>query len=302
MMATLKSRFFYHLMRYALAKGRKRKPSIAEIRASADAGNERLFKMPVAVQTESIKIAGVNGEWIRPDQRDAIGVLLYLHGGAYVSGSIRSHRRLAAKLALASGMQTLIIDYRLAPEHPFPAALEDAQRVYGALLDQLPGVSIAIAGDSAGGGLAVALALRLRDSGLRAPSALALLCPWTDLTLANETYDTRGAVDPFFPDRSALQGAVTAYVGGSNPRNPFISPQHANLAGLPPVLIQVGDLEALLDDSRILAKRLAEDGTSVNLKVYPKMWHVWQAFAGLFREADEAVAELGAFLRTQAAI
>jgi len=257
------------------------------------------FKMPSGVSTERVEIRGLQGLWLRPDTQRSGGIVLYLHGGAYVQGSINTSRALAARLALAAQTSTLSLEYRLAPEHPYPAAVDDAFDVYCELLESRPGRPIAITGDSAGGGLSVALALRIRDAGLKPPVALALLSPWTDLTLSNATHNKLAKVDPFFSDTEPLRKAAQAYAQGHDLTIPFISPQFASFENFPPTLIHVGELEALLDDSRVLAKRMSTDGASVELKVYPGMWHVWQVFGGFFREADQSIAELGAFIRAR---
>ncbi len=292
-MQSIRSLVFYHLLRRQLSKSRRLNPSIASIRAHGDRSSG---KMPKGVETEAVTIQGLRAEWLRPMDCRPSAILLYLHGGGYVTGSILTHRRLAAKLAVTARAATLILDYRRAPEDPYPAAVEDALRCYLALRADRPDARMAVAGDSAGGGLALALGLRLRDAGLEPPVAMALLSPWTDLTLSNKTHQTHAAVDPFFPDKSGLHGAAALYAGSHDLKDPCISPQFANLAGLAPTLIHVGGLEALLDDSRILARRMAEDGTSVSIKAFDDMWHVWQAFAGLFPEADQSVKEIGAFL------
>lgn len=298
-MQSLKSRLYYFAIKRKLAQLRKLGLPLPQARALGDQNSARIFKMPQGILTDAASMAEIQGEWLRPAAKRTQGLLLYLHGGAYVQGSVKTSRAMAARLALASQTATFIVDYRLAPEHPFPAALDDAIAVYGALQKAHPGRPIAIAGDSAGGGLTVATAMRIRDQGLVAPAALALLSPWTDLTLSNATHKTRAAVDPFFPDGSALSLAAKAYAWGRNLKTPLISPQFADLSRLPPTLIHVGDLEALLDDSRMLAEGILTQGGKAELKVYPGMWHVWQAFGGRFREADQSLAEIGAFLRAR---
>lgn len=298
-MASIRARITYHLLRRKLAQLRALKLPLPELRALGDRNSARLFKMPAGISTEPTTIAGRPGEWLRPAGPPQRGMLLYLHGGAYVQGSVKTTRAMAARLALASGTPTFIVDYRLAPEHPFPAALDDAVAVVAALRQAHPGQPLAIAGDSAGGGLTMATALRLRDAAQPAPAALALLSPWTDLTLGNATHESQAAADPFFPDRSVLRPAAQAYAAGRDLRTPLISPQFADLGGLPPTLIHVGEREVLLDDARLLADRMAAQGTEVELRVFPGMWHVWQAFGGRFREADRSIAALGAFLRQQ---
>jgi epsilon-lactone hydrolase len=298
-MQSLKSRFYYFAIKRKLAQLRKLNLPLPQARALGDQNSARMFKMPQGILTEAASMAGLQGQWLRPEAKRTQGLLLYLHGGAYVQGSVKTSRAMAARLALSCETSTFIVDYRLAPEHPFPAALDDATAVYGALQNAHPGRPIAIAGDSAGGGLTMATALRIRDEGLVAPAALALLSPWTDLTLSNATHKTRAAVDPFFPDGSGLSLAAKAYAWGRDLKTPLISPQFADLSRLPPTLIHAGDLEALLDDARLLAQGMLAQGCQAELKVYPGMWHVWQAFGGRFSEADQSLVELGAFLKTR---
>ena len=298
-MQSLKSRFFYYVIKRKLAQMRALNLPLPESREMQEKAAPTMFKMPSGVSTERVEIRGLLGLWLRPDAQRTNGIVLYLHGGAYVQGSINTSRALAARLSLASQTSTLSLEYRLAPEHPYPAAVDDAFGVYCELLTSYPGRPIAITGDSAGGGLSVALALRIRDAGLNPPVALALLSPWTDLTLGNASHSTLATVDPFFPNSQPLSKAALAYAQGQDLKNPLISPQFASFENFPPTLIHVGALEALLDDSRILAQRLSTGGALVELKIYPGMWHVWQVFSGMFEEADQSVFELGAFLNAR---
>lgn len=295
-MQSLKSRFFYYAIKRKLAQMRALNLPLPESRALQEKAAPTMFKMPLGVSTERVEIRGLQALWLRPDAQRTNGIVLYLHGGAYVQGSVNTSRELAARLALASKTSTLSLEYRLAPEHPYPAAVDDAFGVYCGLLESHPGRPIAITGDSAGGGLSVALALRICDAGLKPPVALALLSPWTDLTLGNATHTRLAKVDPFFPNTESMSKAALAYAQGQDLKIPFISPQFASFKNFPPTLIHVGELETLLDDSRVLAERMSTDGASVELKVYPGMWHVWQAFGGIFREADHSISELGNFL------
>jgi acetyl esterase/lipase len=297
-MQSIKSRFFYFVIKRKLAQMRAQNLPLAESRAMQEKTVPNMFKMPLGVSMERVEIRGLQALWLRPDAQRSRGIVLYLHGGAYVQGSINTSRALAARLALASQTSTLSLDYRLAPEHPYPAAVDDAFDVYCELLKNHPGRPIAITGDSAGGGLSLALTLRIRDAGLPLPAALALLSPWTDLTLSNETHTTLAKLDPFFENKELLQDAALAYGMGHSLKLPCISPQFASFNNFPPALIHVGTLEALLDDSRLLAQKMSEDGTLVELKVYAGMWHVWQVFGGLFKEADQSIAELGLFMKT----
>lgn len=296
-MQSLKSRIYYHLTRRALAKSRKLKLPIPQGRLVREQQSARLFRKPVGLSIAPCTVAGISGEWLRPAQIEGKGILLYLHGGAYVFGSTITHRVIASGLAVASRCPVLVINYRLAPEDPFPAGLDDACAVYRALLRTHPDDPVAVAGDSAGGGLALALALRIRDEGLRPPVALALLSPWTDLTLSNPTHRSLAHVDPYFPDSALLQGAAKAYAAGTPLDHPHLSPQFADLSDLPATLIHVGEFEALLDDSRLLAQGMAAKGSNATLEVFGGMWHVWQLLAGRMREADASIAALGDFVR-----
>jgi acetyl esterase/lipase len=300
-MASLKSWLYYHLLKRRLAQFRALNLPLPEARARRDAESERRFKLPPGIAAEAAGVAGRPGEWLRPEGSSGTGLMLYLHGGAYVQGSVKTHRALAARLALASGAKTFIVDYRLAPEHPFPAALDDAFTVYQSLQASHPNEPLAVAGDSAGGGLAVALALRIKAEAAAMPAALALLSPWTDLTLSNATHETLASVDPYFPTRTPLRMAAAAYCADASTHDPLVSPQFADLSSLPPTLIHVGALEALLDDSRVLAQRMQAQGTEAQLAVYPGMWHVWQIFGGKLREADQSLTELGTFLHSKLA-
>jgi monoterpene epsilon-lactone hydrolase len=298
-MQSLKSRFFYYVIKRKLAQMRALNLPLPESRDMQEKAAPTMFKMPSGVSTERVEIRGLQGLWLRPDAQRSKGLIMYLHGGAYVQGSINTSRALAARLSLASQTSTLSLDYRLAPEHPYPAAVDDAFDVYCELVKNHPGRPIAIMGDSAGGGLSVAVTLRIRDAGQVPPVALALLSPWTDLTLSNATHNTLAKVDPFFSNTEPLSKAALAYAQGQDLKTPFISPQFACFENFPPTLIHVGELEALLDDSRVLAQKMTADGVTVDLKIYPGMWHVWQVFGGLFKEADQSLFELGAFLNVR---
>ena len=295
-MPSLKSRFFYYAVKHQLRKFALRGGSLEQVRAARDKSSKRMFPAPPGVSVQPAQLGGCPGEWLRPAGAAANTVLLYLHGGAYITGSCHTHRGLAGHLAQSAGLDCFLLDYRLAPEHPFPAAVEDAQAAYLALHKQDPARTIVLAGDSAGGGLALALALRLRDAGHAAPGAMALLSPWTDLTLSLPTHQSKAAKDPFFPDSTTLSMAAQLYAASSDLTQPLVSPHFAALHDLPPTLIHVGEHEALLGDAQALAAKLQAAGTSVQLQEFQGMWHVWQIFAGRFAEADASVKQLGAFL------
>lgn len=251
-------------------------------------------KVP-GVSYESFDISGIPAEWIIPEGADNDHIIFYLHGGGYVIGSIRSHRKMVSRFASAARCRALMIEYRLAPEHAFPAALEDALTSYRWLLSQgyEPG-KIAIAGDSAGGGLTAATLIALRDAGEPLPAAGMLLSPWTDLTGTSETLKTVGWRDPVLNPKLGVKWAM-CYLGDADPMNPLISPIYADLTGLPPLLIQVGTSEMLLDDSRVFAERAQKHGVPVELDIWEGMFHVWHAGAPTVRESNEAIERFGNF-------
>jgi acetyl esterase/lipase len=245
----------------------------------------------------SLRAGGVPAEWVEAPGARADRAIVYLHGGGYVAGSPRSHRGLAGELGRAAGARVLSVDYRLAPEHPFPAAVDDAVAAVAWLLAQgyAPG-RLAVAGDSAGGGLTIATLLSLRERGLPQPAAAACLSPWVDLEGAGETLRTHAHLDPMLaPDYIAAVGRH--YVGEAGDlRHPLASPIHAELGGLAPLLVQVGAREVLLDDARRLVARVVAAGGRAELEVWAHMVHVWQIF-GFLPEARRALVRLGRFLR-----
>ena len=243
--------------------------------------------------------AGVAGEWVSSPDAAPQAVLYYLHGGGYSAGSCVTHRELAARICFASGVRVLLIYYRLAPEHPFPVALEDATASYQWLLAQgIPAGRIVIGGDSSGGGLAMATMLWLRERAVALPAAGVLLSPWTDLALTGPSMQTRAEIDPLC-SREALQRAARWYLAGADPTHPFASPVYADLHGLPPLLIQVGDHEVLLSDSTRLAERAQASRVEITLEVWDDLWHVFQGWAGALPEARQAIERIGAFVRQQ---
>jgi len=297
-MASFKSRLLYHLVKYQLAKLVRLNLPLPQYRLAREAAALRLFKMPPDVTVQEAQLGGCRGEWLRPKAPQGKGIVLYLHGGAYTGGSCVTHRALAARLASASKHSIFHPGYRLAPEHPFPAALDDALATYMALRAAHPDVPIAVSGDSAGAGLAVALAVHLRDQAATPPAALALMSPWTDLALSNDTHRTKAAVDPYFPTTERLRVAALHYAGETELQHPLVSPHYAELGNLPTTLIHVGTREALLDDSLLLCQRMNAQGSRAEVKVFHDMWHVWQTLHGRMSEADQSVRELGAFLGT----
>ena len=286
-MPSLRSHLLYQVVKYQLAKLAARQLALPQYRLAREAAAQRMFRMPADATVEVAEIGGCAGEWLHAPRPGAQGVVLYLHGGAYTGGSCITHRAVAARLARAAGHSVFNLAYRLAPEHPFPAALDDALAAYQGLLAVRPGSAIALAGDSAGA--ALALAVRLREQGVSAPAALALMSPWTDLTLSHATHSSKARVDPYFPSRERLQLAARHYAGATALDHPLLSPHFAQLHELPPTLIHVGEREALLDDSLQLAKGMSAKGSQVSIKVFPGMWHVWQMLGGWMPEADQSL-------------
>jgi monoterpene epsilon-lactone hydrolase len=252
---------------------------------------------PEGVRVTPVDAGGVPAEWVEPTEASPRGTILYLHGGGYTIGSVRTHRGLVSRLALATGARGLTLDYRLGPEHPFPGAVDDATAAYRWLVrGGTAPETIVIAGDSAGGGLTVAALVALRDAGERLPAAGVCISPWADLACTGESMQTGAARDPMV-QRTGLLDMAAAYLAGQDPRAPLASPIYADLRGLPPLLIHVGTAETLLDDATRLADRARAAGVSVDIEVWDDMIHVWHAFAPLLPEADEAVGRIGAWVR-----
>lgn len=251
--------------------------------------------IPEDVTFESTTIAGIPARSSMTPGASKDEVLLYFHGGGYSLGSSLGYRPLYSALARAAGARGLGIDYRLAPENPFPAAVDDALAAYRGLLDQgiKPG-SIAVAGDSAGGGLTVAALVAARDAGLPMPAAAIAISPFSDLACTGASIATKASEDPSL-NRDGLLGMAATYLNGASPTSPLASPYYANLSGLPPLLIQVGSAEVLLNDATGLAARAGEAGVAVHLEVWPGMPHVWHAFSFMLSEGRDAIASAGAF-------
>ena len=273
--------------------------TIAERRAQYERA-EKVFPTPPDVKVERVSAPAAPAEWLRPPSATPGRVVLYLHGGGYVIGSPRSHRHLAAAIAGAAGASALLLDYRLAPEHPFPAAVEDATAAYRWLLDQaIAPEHIVIAGDSAGGGLTVATLLALREARVPLPAGGVCISPWVDLTCSGASYATKAAADPIVR-RAGVEEMARAYLGATPPRTPLASPLFADLRGLPPLLIHVGSDEVLLDDAVQLAERAKAAGVDATLEIYDRMIHVWHWFLPMLDEAQTAVEAIGRFVRSRA--
>jgi epsilon-lactone hydrolase len=267
-------------------------------RRRLDAAARRAIRVPRSVCLQSVSANGVPSDWLEPDNVVTGRAILYLHGGAYVICSPSTHRGLAGNISHASQANLLLIDYRLAPEHPFPAALDDALAAYQWLLGK--GFSpehIAIGGDSAGGGLSLATALSLRDNHQELPAALFLLSPWADLTFSGASIHTRADRDPLLKidDDTWL---VNTYANGIPLTHPYISPVFADLHGLPPVFIQVGTEEILFDDSARLEQKARLAGVDVTMETWPGMWHVFQAYSPYVPESKQAIGRIGEFVNS----
>ena len=255
---------------------------------------------PVAtdVKLEPVDLGGVPGEWSSVAGSDASRVLMFFHGGGYCSGSIRSHRRLVTEAGRSAGIRTLAVGYRLAPEHPFPAAIEDALTAWKFLRQQgIAARHIAIGGDSAGGGLAVVLNNRLRDADQELPGCVWLVSPWTDLTMSGSTLITKDNVDPIIHE-GYLGELADAYVPpGMARKDPRLSPLYADLKGLPPTLVQVGSAETLLEDATRFAAAAGAADVSVTLEIWPHMIHAWPMWNAHLTPGRSALAHAGAFMR-----
>ena len=262
---------------------------------------EKVFPTPPEVKVERVSAPAAPAEWLRPPGAVAGRVVLYLHGGGYVIGSPRSHRHLAAAIASAAAASALLLDYRLAPEHPYPAAVDDATAAYRWLLDQgIAPEHVVIAGDSAGGGLTVATLLALREARVPLPAGGVCISPWVDLTCSGESYRTKAGVDPIVQQAGVAEMAQ-AYLGTASPRTPLASPLFADLRGLPPLLIHVGSDEVLLDDAVQLAARAKAAGVETTIEIWERMIHVWHWFLPMLDEAHAAVDTIGRFTRDRAA-
>jgi epsilon-lactone hydrolase len=270
--------------------------TLEQLRANGATFGE-LTTEPDGVTYEDVDADGVPAMWVVPDGAAQDRVLQYVHGGGYVICSAATHRRLVGHIAKAAGVRALNVDYRLAPEHPHPAAVDDSVTAYRWLLAQgLQPEHLAIAGDSAGGGLTIATLVALRDLGVPLPAAAVPISPWVDLEGTGESMTTRAHVD-LLVNAAGLKIMADHFLGGQDPRHPLAAPLHADLAGLPSLYIQVGDEETLLDDSRRIEANARAAGVDVTVDVFPEMQHVFQMGAGNVPESDEAVARIGAFLR-----
>jgi epsilon-lactone hydrolase len=294
-MASWQAHVLDAVIRVQVKRKMKKNPDLAQVRALMNAGK---LPAPKDVEYRTDTVGGIAGEWVtRPGLTEAAPVLLYLHGGGYLACSPRTHRPITGAFAKA-GLRVFVPDYRLAPEHPFPAAVEDALAAWRGLLARgYAAASIGVAGDSAGGGLSLALLLALRDGKVDLPAAAVLFSPWTDLASTGESMTTNAKRDAMFHAPGTGEGAAF-YLGGADARTKLASPLYADLHGLPPLLIHVGDREILRDDSTRLAKKARAAGVCVEEKIWPVVPHVWQ-LAAFVPEARQSLARAAEFLMTE---
>lgn len=255
-----------------------------------------ISKFPRFVTKDLVQYAGLDAAWFRPDGHSKSRTILYLHGGGYVMGSHNTHRALIARIARASGCQALAVNYRKAPEAPYPAAVEDAERVYRQMVAD-GYENIFLMGDSAGGGLCLALLQIIKKEKLPKAAGAVLLSPWTDLTMSGDSVQSKKDIDPMIAPH-LLDIFSKRYYGDADPTHPHISPLFADMRGFPPTLIQVGGNETLFDDSTRLAQKMHKAGVKVRLDIFEDMMHVWQFFGGIMPEANRAIEEIGQFVRS----
>jgi len=270
--------------------------SVAERRRAMEAV---AFRAAPDVAVEVVAVGGCGAEWLRTGELTTEKAILYCHGGGYVMGSPNTHRSLGGEISRAANAAVLMLDYRLAPEAPFPAAVDDAVAAYEWLLaGGYSPESLAIAGDSAGGGLTVATLLALREKGAPMPAAAVCISPWSDLTCTNDSYRSRAEADPMV-DADSIAEMARHYLQGVDPANPLASPNLADLQGLPPLLIHVGRDEVLLDDAVKLHERAEAAGIDATLEIRDDMVHVWHAFHPVLREGRDGIERVGGFLSAQ---
>jgi len=255
-------------------------------------------KPPKDMKNIPVTAGNVSAEWITTPNSEKQKVILYLHGGGYVAGSIATYRDLAARISMISKARILILEYRLAPEYPFPSSIEDAVSAYKWLLstEKIEPKNIIIAGDSAGGGLTLATLIKLRDEEIPIPIAAVCLSPWTDLAGTGGSLRNNTKIDPFI-SREFWEISSRNYLGTTDPKNPLASPLYAELKGFPPIFIQVGTSEVLLDDSIRFAERAKTAGVDVRLKIWKDMIHIFAIFAALAPESRQAIEEIGEFIQ-----
>jgi acetyl esterase/lipase len=290
---------FYELVKKMRARPRPENPTVEQSRAGFEAMS-RSFKPAADASFERVDAGGVPAEWVSTAASKPLPVVLFFHGGGYCIGSAKTHRDLVSRLCTAAGARALSVDYRLAPENPFPAAVDDGVAAYRWLRQQdVPASSIVIAGDSAGGGLTLATLLALKQAGEELPAGGVCMSPVTDHTKSGESMRTKVELDPMVHPSSSTAYS-NLYLGGADATTPLASPLHADLEGLPPLLILVGTWEVLLDDSTRFAEKAKAASVPVELEVWDEMIHIWPFFAALLPEARQAIDRMAAFIKVHA--
>lgn len=302
-MPSLKSKIILSLVRNRHLFKFRLKPEVVDasfdvgkFRGELDKTSARLNKIPADIKVERMQIGGMYAEWIIPEGADPDKIVMYIHGGGFISGSCLTHRMHVIKFARLCGAKMLLFDYRLAPEHPFPAAVEDCLSAYGWLLNQgYQPSNIIVMGESAGGTLTLSTLVALKDQGIELPRAAVSISPVTDLTCQADSFRTN------FKNDIAPMGSWTVwtgfYIAGNDPHHPWLSPLMADLTGLPPVMIYVGTYEIHLDDARNFAVKAQKSGVEVTLRVCEGMVHAFPLLAPLFPEATQAMDDIGTYIR-----
>lgn len=295
-MTSIRSKFCRFLSKRMIGSSMDPSNSIDEMRLGLEKAT-KFAMLPAKTSISQVNYNNVSAEWVSAKNADENYAVLYLHGGGYNLGSPKTHREFAAHISNESCAKVLLPDYRLAPENPFPAGLEDAIASYQYLMDSgYQNKRIAIAGESAGGGLTLATCLSLKDEKTPLPSSIVCLSPWTDLEMTGESIKVLADRDPMLKLKS-LEMMASNYIGSDDSKASLISPIHADYKDLPPMLIHVGSDEILLDDSKRVAEMAREDGVDVTLKIYDQMWHFFHVFYKLMPEAKAATKEVGAFIQ-----
>lgn len=270
--------------------------------ATTRAGFETAYSsMPVAdgVSFAPVDAGGVPAEWVTPAEVEGNRAIIYLHGGGYVVGNLNTHRHVVSRLAAEAKARLLNVDYRLAPENPYPAALDDAMAAWQwHLANGGEAAHTAISGDSAGGGLTIALCMKLRDEGMEQPACAAPISPWTDLTFSGDSMTERADRDPMLAGADSLHGMVMSYAQSVDATEPYISPVFGTFDNLPPMMIQVGTEEVLYDDSTRVVKGIENANGSVEFRPWQDMMHVWHLLASVAPEAEEGIAEMAGYIST----
>lgn len=293
-MASWQSRVMRLYLNYLKATTNWNAP-VEKLRQAADDG-ARLGSLPKSIQSQSITIEHMSAEWLIPPRSNVQSTILYLHGGGFATGSIKSHRAIVGRIAEAGNIRALLIEYRLAPEHPFPAAIQDALLAYD-WLRKNGYYEIVVAADSAGGGLALATAISLRDSQLPMPSLIICMSPLIDVEGTGESVTANAKHDPWLTVEA--KAIFKYYIGQNNPCNPLISPLYADYKSFPPLLIVVGRDEIMLSDSTRLAEKARSAGVEVHIKIWEGMWHVFPFFAPFIPESLQAISEIGDFIKAR---